>query len=187
MPRAPRSGKQPGRCLLDGTTCQAICCFSHVTEMAQRVVPPNKQIILSIILLIGTFELKSIQSRRESPRANPSPSTTSISFYLFFSIPFIHLPPSIKYSVVLVLLPPSRDSDPGSHTVVGSYPPLPSTVRALHFFLSREGLSTFFPCRQASNCAYPRYDSRFRQLVPFLNSIRTEFRTHDVNAMIVLL
>ena len=55
----------------------------------------------------------------------------------------------------LVLLPPSRNSDPGLHSRHIS--PLPTTVRALLPFLSREGFSTFFPRRLVSNCAYPRY------------------------------
>ena len=39
--------------------------------------------------------------------------------------------------------------------IAGSSPPLPTTVRALHF-LSRFYFSSFFPRRLASNCAYPR-------------------------------
>ena len=51
--------------------------------------------------------------------------------FLFFSS---HLLSSPFYS-----LPPSRNSDPGSHTVAGSCPRLPTTVRALHFY--REKIS----------------------------------------------
>ena len=43
--------------------------------------------------------------------------------------------------------------------VAGSSPPLPSTVRALHFYGEKTYSSSFLPSRLASNysCAYPRY------------------------------
>ena len=69
---------------------------------------------------------------------------------LFFPIPFIIFPR-------LVLLPASRISDPGPQSRLP--PPQPhSTYGTCLAFLSREGFSTFFRRRFASNsCAYPRY------------------------------
>ena len=80
-----------------------------------------------------------------------------IFWAFFFPIPFIIF-------ALLVLLPPSRNSDPGSHSRFFS--PLPIMVRALHFFREKK-FSTFFPRRLASTCAYPRYNQRSRQLVSF--------------------
>ena len=77
----------------------------------------------------------------------------------FFRVPFIIF-------ALLVQLSPSRNSDPGSHSRLFS-PPLPTTVHTCLAFLSREGLSTVFPRRLASNCAYLRCHRRSRQLVSF--------------------
>ena len=57
----------------------------------------------------------------------------------------------IYYPRTTLALPPSRNSDPGSHSGPSS---LPTTARAF-FFSSREELSIFFPRRLAWNCAYP--------------------------------
>ena len=68
-------------------------------------------------------------------------------FLLFFSIPFILSSPFCSLSLPVV-------TQIRGH-IAGSSPPLPTTVRALHF-LSQENFSCFFPRRLASNCAYPR-------------------------------
>ena len=52
-----------------------------------------------------------------------------IFFFLFPPVPFIIF-------ALLFSLPPSRNSDPGSH-MTGSSPPLSATVRALHFYRER--------------------------------------------------
>ena len=70
----------------------------------------------------------------------------SVDHHFFFPIPFIIF-------ALLLPLPPSRNSDPGSHNRLVSPPP--TTIRALHSLL-REDFSCFFPRRLASNCAYPR-------------------------------
>ena len=78
--------------------------------------------------------------------ANQPPSTPvqGCFFLFFFPIPFIVF-------ALLLSLPPSRNSDPGSHRRLFSPPPHCGSCLA---FLSREKLS--FPRRLASNCAYPR-------------------------------
>ena len=63
-----------------------------------------------------------------------------------FSIPF-------TIFALLFSLPPSRNSDPGSHGRLFSPPTHGGSCLA---FLSREDFSSFFPRRLASNCAYPR-------------------------------
>ena len=69
---------------------------------------------------------------------------------LFFLLVFSsHLLSSAFYSLSLLVVTQIRGH------IAGSSPPLPTTVRALHF-LSREDFSSFFPRRLASNCAYPR-------------------------------
>ena len=49
-------------------------------------------------------------------------------FFFFFPMPFIMF-------ALLFSLPPSRSSDPGSHSRL--FPPLPTTVRALHFYRAK--------------------------------------------------
>ena len=69
-----------------------------------------------------------------------------IHFFIFiFSIPFIIF--ALLYS-----LPPRRNSDPGSHSRLFS-PPTHYGSCVAFFFPRRFQL---FPCRLASNCAYPR-------------------------------
>ena len=50
-------------------------------------------------------------------------------------------------------IPPSRTSDPGSHSRLFS---LPTHYGSCLAFLSREDFSSFSPRRLASNCAYPQ-------------------------------
>ena len=50
--------------------------------------------------------------------------------FLFF-VPFI-------FVALLVLLPPSRNSDPGSHIISSLFSPLRATVRALHFYREKD-------------------------------------------------
>ena len=57
--------------------------------------------------------------------------------------------------------------------IAGSFPPLPTTVRALHF-LSREDFSSFFPRRLGSNCAYPR--KALSAVHPFLFIFANKFK-----------
>ena len=86
----------------------------------------------------------------------------STARFFFPRIPFIIF-------ALHVLLPLSRNSDPGLHTCSRLFPPpLRYTVRALRF-VSREDLSAFFLRRLTSNCAYPRYCNwRSLQLVSFV-------------------
>ena len=81
---------------------------------------------------------------------------------------------------LLVLLPLGRNSDqPLGHIRARLF----TTVHACLAILSRGGFSTFFPRRLASNCAYPYYNWRCRQLVSFEDrKLHTEIRTHDINA-----
>ena len=80
---------------------------------------------------------------------------THVFFSLFFPIPFVVF-------ALLVLLPPSGNSDPGSHSIASLLPP--PDYGTCVAFLSREGFSTFFPRRLASKlCLYPRYTRRSRQ------------------------
>ena len=71
-----------------------------------------------------------------------------IVFYFGFPVPFIIFVFALQFS-----LPPSRNSDPGSHSRLFS--PFPTTVCAF-FFIARR-LQPLFPHRLVSNCAYPRY------------------------------
>ena len=57
------------------------------------------------------------------------------------------------FFVLLFSLPPSCNSDPGSHSRL--FPP-PTHYGSCLSFLSRVDFSSFFPRRLASNCAYPR-------------------------------
>ena len=68
-------------------------------------------------------------------------------YYLFF-------PSHLLSSARLFSLPPSHNSDPGSHSRLL---PLPHCGSCLTF-LSPGGFSPFFPRRLASNCAYQRYE-----------------------------
>ena len=63
-------------------------------------------------------------------------------FFFFFSILFIMF-------ALLFSLPPSRNSDPGSHSRLFSRPTHYGSCLA--FFFSREDFSSFFPRRLASN------------------------------------
>ena len=64
---------------------------------------------------------------------------------IYFSITFIVF-------ALLFALPPSRNSDPGSHSRLFSPPTHYGSCLA---FLSREDFSSFFPRRLASNCHVP--------------------------------
>ena len=57
-------------------------------------------------------------------------------------------------SLLFFCLPPSRNSDPGSHSRLFS--PL---LRFVPCILSREDFSPFCPRRLTSNCACPRYEA----------------------------
>ena len=94
-----------------------------------------------------------------------------INFY--FSTPFIIF-------TGLVLVPPSRNSDPGSHSRLFS--PLPTAVRALHFYREKDSaLSAIVDWRRIvpthaiigaldSSCCFEN------------KKLHTEIRTHDINA-----
>ena len=64
--------------------------------------------------------------------------------------------PSHLLSSPFYSLPPSRNSDPGSHTIHSRLFFPPTHCGSCHPFLSREDFVSFFPRRLASNCAYPR-------------------------------
>ena len=71
-------------------------------------------------------------------------SSSIIVPVLQFPIPFIIV-------ALLILLPPNGNSDRGSHSRLFAF--LPTTVRALHFYLKKD--TAFSPFRRlASNCAY---------------------------------
>ena len=61
--------------------------------------------------------------------------------------------PSYLLSSPFYSLSPSRNSDPGSHSRLFSPPTHYGPCLA---FLSRQDISSFFPRRLESNCAYPR-------------------------------
>ena len=65
--------------------------------------------------------------------------------FFFFSIPFIIF--ALSFSLSLLVVTQIR-----GHIRAGSSPPLPSPVRFVPCILSREGFSSFFPRRLASNC-----------------------------------
>ena len=90
----------------------------------------------------------------------------NIFFSFFFSTLFIVF-------ALLVLHPPSRGSDPGSHSRL--FYPLPTTVCASRFYREKDS-AVFFPRRLASNCAYPRCKWRSRQL------FNAEIPTRDINS-----
>ena len=69
---------------------------------------------------------------------------------LFFLLFFFH--PIYTIFALLFSLPPSRNSDPGSHSRLFSPPTYYGSGLE---FLSREDLSSFFPRRLTSDCAYP--------------------------------
>ena len=73
-----------------------------------------------------------------------------------------HLLYQVLYVAVLLQLPINRlrNSDPGSHSRHSSLPP-PSPLRSVPSWLSLEELSSFFPRRLASNCAYGTHARRF--------------------------
>ena len=72
-------------------------------------------------------------------------------FLSYFEVPGIYyLRPSLPPIRILIR---SRKSDPESHSRLFCPPPYYGSCLA---FLSREDLSSFFPRRLASNCAYPR-------------------------------
>ena len=73
-----------------------------------------------------------------------------VLLYLFFYFTFF---PSHLLSSPFCSLPPSRNSDPGSHSRLFSPPTHYGSCLA---FLSREDFSSLFPRRLASNCAYQR-------------------------------
>ena len=81
----------------------------------------------------------------------------SIAVVVFF-IPFIIF--ALQFS-----LPPSRNSDPGSHRRLFSPPTHYGSCLA---FLSRENFSSFFPRWLASNCAY--HARRSQRLILFIYS-----------------
>ena len=70
---------------------------------------------------------------------------------LFF---FFFFPSHVLSSPFLFSLPPSRNTDPGSHSRLFFPPPHYGSCLV---FLSREDFSSFFPRRLASNRAYPRW------------------------------
>ena len=134
----------------------------------------------------------SIFGRRFDPQ--------SALFFFFFGVPFFHVfflfvaavcgftteypfffPSLFFIFAFLVLLPLSRNANPGSHSRQALLPP--PQCGTCPAFLSREGFSTLFPLRLASNCAYPRYNWRSRRLVSFEDKkLHTEIRTHSINA-----
>ena len=74
-------------------------------------------------------------------------------FLFFFFLSFFLFHPIYIFFALLFSLPPSRNSDPGSHSRLFSPPPHCGSCLA---FLSRADFSSFFPRRLASTCAYPR-------------------------------
>ena len=107
------------------------------TAAAQQQADGWKLPVVSFRVLVLGIEVVSIYNI----------NSVCVCFFCFFFHPIYHLRPSFlspSYAVVTQIR---------SH-IAGSSP-LPTTVRALHFF-SREDFSCFFPRRLASNCSYPR-------------------------------
>ena len=95
------------------------------------------------------FQLRSFACPLSHPCSFGSHGSSVTSPFFAFSflfIPFIIF--ALRFS-----LPPSRNSDPGSHS--GLFPP-PTPYGSCLAFLSREDFSYFFHRQLASNCAYPR-------------------------------
>ena len=105
----------------------------------------------------------------------------NMSFFFFSFFPPSHSLSSPFCSLSLLVVNQTRGH------IAGSYPPLPTTVHALHF-LSREDFSSFFPRRLASNCAYPR--QALSAVDPFLfMQIKSKFhhggiRTHGPTLLV---
>ena len=133
--------------------------FFRVLYFTFGYLPPHLFFIsrLSVIAL----------ARKYSTEINSIPLNIVIKFCVCFPIPCI-----IFALLVLHLLVVTQIRGHIAHSRLLSRP-LPTTV------LSREGFSTFFPRRLASNCAYPRYSGRSRQLMSFDNT--SWFKLNDGN------
>ena len=78
-------------------------------------------------------------------------SCISVVYATIFNSVFFFFSPHLLSSPSLSLFHPinSRNSDQGSHLIAGSFSPLPSTVRALHFYRGKtSALSSLVDSRQ---------------------------------------
>ena len=100
----------------------------------------------------------------------------SVSCAVFYSIPF--------FVFALLLLSPSRNSDPGSHSRLFSPPPL-QFVRSI--FIAREDFSSFLPRRLASNSLLTHARRSQQLLVPFVSKSHLGgIRTHRPTLLILM-
>ena len=136
------------------------------------------------LLLQQLLVLQQLCSWIEQRKSNGTQSTLLVAaelrmnyrIYFFFFFFFCHL---IYYLRPSFSLPPSRNSDPGSHSRLFSPPHYgPCLV-----FLWREGFSLIFPRRLASNCAYPRWALSAVDLLFFANKCEISPR-QDSNSRI---
>ena len=93
------------------------------------------------VLEIG--RVPSIHNIRSVFTMTTADSAVTLQHFFFFH--------PIYYPRTTLALPPSSNSDPGSHS--GPSSSLPTSACA---FISRGESSIFFPRRLASNCTYPR-------------------------------
>ena len=118
----------------------------HSSKLRQQIETCTKLLIKLFILLyqvprVGRTSHQTLRDRWEgkiSPRSRRRGREVSYSWAnTYHSSFFYFLFPSHLLSSPFYSLPPSRNSDPGSHSRLFS--PLPTTVRALHFY--REKIS----------------------------------------------
>ena len=107
---------------------------------------PLLLLVLAPLLLLFYRQGSNEVTRCSSGCASRSDTIFSSFFFPFFPHPIYYLCPFCS-------LPPSRNSDPGSHSRLFSPPTHYDSCLA---FLWREDFSSFFPRRLASNHAYPR-------------------------------
>ena len=108
------------------------------------------------------------------------PVAISVSFSFSLSVPFIIF-------ALLVLLPPGRNSDPGSHSRLFS--PLSTAVHALHVYREkRSAIASLVYSRQIvpTHAIIGALHSSWCHLRN-KNYLRAEIRTHDINAIQVIL
>ena len=113
--------------------------------------------------------------------------TWGIYFLIFFSIPYCCITYYQVSSALLFSLPPSRNSDPESHSRLFS--PLPTMVRALHFHREKiPALCSLVDSRRI----VPTHATRSQQLILFFSpcfylsyfllSLQTDSKPYDTTA-----
>ena len=82
-----------------------------------------------------------------------------LSFFVFVFV-FVFFPIPFVIFAFLFSLPPSRNSDPGSHTYQALFSPLPTSVRVFHFY--REKISALSSLGDSGRIG----ETRLGKLVP---------------------